>query len=140
MFATAFSTCIKGFGEWEISGNKPCEVLNTDTEQLKKDLKSKLNYDCPEGATCKTYTHGNINATRFRYHCVSIAKKVSGKKLQVVVRIPYDTPNNYQMLCAEVPSMPAGTEEYMPLKAPTCKKSGHSLIAKYFGGPGCPWK
>ena len=147
MFATVINTCVRSMGGWQPRQNIfPCKAETTE------ELKSKLNFTCPVGATCDVHTHGNTTADRYRYHCLSIQKEVSGKKLQVITRVSYDNPSNYQILCNKDESLTS----FVPLVSASCKagfgagqgfgglkdKDGIKLITnlKTVLAESCPWK
>ena len=171
LFQVAVNTCIQRNGGWKIyrftragescSAGKttepckemtPCRAEQQSTSKATHDeLKSKLSFTCPADATCAVHTH-SVEST-YRYHCLSIQKKVSGKKLQVVVRIPYDNPSDYHILCGDKMSQTA-EGDYMPLDNTTCKASGFQKLHDYGFSKGetkakagqlkqiipCPWK
>ncbi len=159
MFATAVNTCIQNNGSWIIhrytQGTETCPVDKADPciemTPCKADntaeLRDKLSFNCPPDATCNTAVHGNPSrGPRYQYYCLSIEKEVSGKKLQVITRVPWHNPSEpYQILCNEI------TGSYMPLGDSSCKKGSHKdLKDKGFAkdkanGPGtqiipCQWK
>ena len=122
LFARAVQKCISVNGKWSVTGLsqagvpdspiKPCEATTP------AELKSMLGFDCPAGATCETYTHGNTGGDdSFKYYCLSIKKTVSGKKLQVLSRISYKT-SNYQIWCSG-----DDLSAYLELNNGTCKES-----------------
>ena len=128
LYATRVDTCIKVVGGWPKYRNKrtgetcdhgktqdPCKVMCKEVSSTTPS--PKLNYTCPAGATCEFFTHGTPTRDVWRYHCLSIKKTVSGKKLQVVTVIPYDNPSDYQIWCAEL------SGEYVRLAGHTCKAS-----------------
>ena len=120
VFAGAVKNCIRLAGGWEVDiwddandrtqKGFPCKVAGAS---IKEDLKKKLDFTCPAGATCETETKDTV-----KYHCLSIKKEVSGKYLQVLVRLPYDNPIDYQIWCGEM----ASASGYLALGANTCKK------------------
>ena len=137
LFASSVKNCIAISGKWAITLLKPdgtvpteaevsqsqsqyiktpCEARGTTQDAIKDDLKKKLDFTCPADADCFTFTKIN-NAPRHRYHCLSIQKEVSGKKLQVLSRVSYDDPSNYQIWCGE------NLSSYLRLEGGTCKKS-----------------
>ncbi len=96
MFATAVNTCIQSMGAWSPRPDVtppllPCKADNT------AELKSKLSFTCPPEATCQVHT----NDTK-KYYCLSIKKEVSGKKIQVITRLTYNNPSDYQVWCGQV--------------------------------------
>ncbi len=93
----------------------PCEAKDTPQRPLKDDLKKKLDFTCPAGADCILFTKNN-NASRHQYHCLSIQKEVSGKKLQVLSRVSYKT-GEYQIWCHD------DRTSYLVLGPTTCKAS-----------------
>ena len=138
MFATAVNTCIQNNGGWIIhrytqgtetcppGKTEPCIVMtpckadeanNTDDDTNK--LKLKLDFTCPLGAICKTWAKTKQNDNSKNYYCLSISKEVSGKKLQVITRVAWHNPSDYQVLCNEI------TGSYMDLSGPRCKKASH---------------
>lgn len=121
LFANALQNCITASGGWKINhpsaGDiEPCQAGDeTDSTDDTEDLKKKLNYTCPEGATCKTharsergqnYPSGHSKAGQPRtllwYYCLSIEKEVSGKTIQVFIRFPLHKPSDYEIWCGEV--------------------------------------
>ena len=106
LFANMVKNCVYGFGGWQPNpGIFPCKA--DDTAQLK----SKLTFTCPPDATCQAHTNPGD-----KYYCLSIRKQVSGKKLQVLTRIPYNNPTDNQIWCGEVSA-------YIPEGGKTCKDS-----------------
>ena len=120
LFQVAVNTCVQGMGrKWEIRGLKPCKATNTE-------LKDKLNYTCPDKATCSTYEKIN-DAQRHRYYCLSIERAVSGKNIQVIVRVQKDNPTTYEILCND------NLSSFVPIGPGTCKKShtaGGNIVDK----------
>ena len=125
LFQVAVNTCIQKNMGWKIyryrqATDPPCPAGKTDrcieVTPCKADspaeLKPKLNFTCPSEANCTIETKDTV-----KYHCLSIQKKVSGKYLQVLVRIPYENLTDYQIWCGEV----ASTTDYLPLGSDTCK-------------------
>ena len=103
LFANMVKNCVQGFGGWQPKTNVfPCKATT------KAQLKDKLGFDCPQKATCRVYT----NTTK-PYYCLSIRKTVSGKKLQVLSRIPYNNPTNYQLWCGQVTAYLVGPEQIL---------------------------
>ena len=149
LFASAVKNCISINGGWAIklldqsgapSNNivTPCEAKGNNQTELKEALKKKLDFTCPAEADCFTFTKIN-NAPRHQYHCLSIQKEVSGKKLQVLSRVSYKTPGEYQIWCGE------NLSSYLRLESGTCKKSefwsaGPNLTAKGFKKDNDCWK
>ncbi len=110
MFATAVNTCIQSMGAWSPRPDVtppllPCKADDTT------ELKSKLSFTCPPDATCQVHTN-----TTDKYYCLSIRKQVSGKRLQVLSRIPYNNPTDNQIWCGQVSA-------YVPEGGKTCKDS-----------------
>ena len=137
LFASAVKNCIAiNGGRWAITLLKPdgtvptdaevsqyiktpCEARGTTQKAIKDDLKKKLDFTCPADATCETYTHGNPGGgDKFKYHCLSIKKTVSGKYLQVLSRVSYKT-GAYQIWCKEGEA----SSDLVSLHDGTCKKS-----------------
>ena len=118
MFATAVNTCIQSMGAWSPRPDVtppllPCKADNTT------ELKSKLDFTCPPDATCNPLMNPDKDSNgkyKYKWYCLSISKEVSGKKLQVLTRIPYDNPSDYQIWCGQVSA-------YLFLGGKTCKKS-----------------
>ncbi len=144
MFATAVNTCIQNNGGWIIhrytqgaetcptGKTEPCIVMTPCKAEQKPtqnnthaELKSKLSFNCPPDATCKPFAHGNPIRDSWRYYCLSISKEVSGKKLQVIIRVAWHDPSDYQVLCNEI------TGSYINLSSPTCKKGGPGALKPY---------
>ncbi len=140
LFATAVNTCIKAKG-WTryryTQGSEtcptskpkdPCIAVQACKATTSAELEKKLNFTCPAGATtCKVWTKENQTEERHKYHCLSIQKEVKGKKLQVVVRVSYVNPSNYQILCGDDMS----DTDYMPLGSTTCKKGRSQDLTRY---------
>ena len=110
LFANAVKNCIGIVGGWSVIRSDgttitPCKADDT------AELKSKLSFDCPPDATCYVHTQ-----TSYKYYCLSIQKEVSGKKLQVLSRVPYNNPTDYQIWCGQVSA-------YLTLGGKTCKQS-----------------
>ncbi len=110
LFANAVKNCIGIVGGWSVIRSDgttitPCKADDT------AELKSKLSFTCPPDATCDVHTQNS-----YKYYCLSISKTVSGKKLQVLTRIPYNNPTDYQIWCGQVSA-------YLTLGGKTCKKS-----------------
>ena len=145
MFATAVNTCIQNSGGWTVhrytQGAETCPAGKTDPciemkpckaekqpnqDETHKQLKSKLNFTCPAGANCIPKEHGRPIKDQWRYYCLSIEKEVSGKKLQVITRVAWHNPSDYQVLCNEITE-----NNYMEIKNETCKKSGHRILKQY---------
>ncbi len=139
-FVSAVQNCITASGGWSITppgGGTPvlpCKATDSNQEQLKIYLKQKLNYNCPADATCNTLARSTTLDSRFRYYCLSIEKEVSGKKLQIFMRIPYENPSDYQLFCNDPDS---DLSAYKRLHEPTCEKGDHAMTG--FINP-CPWK
>ena len=142
LFQVAVNTCVQGKRGWEIprytQGTETCSSGETDpciktypcNATTTEELKKKLNYTCPAGATCRTHVHGNTQESKYRYYCLSIEKEVSGKKLQVIIRVSYDNPSIYQMLCGD--DMSKTTQgDYMPLQSDTCKKGRSQTLTDH---------
>lgn len=129
LFARAVQTCITASGGWEIkhpsvSGNLyPCKAVKTTTATAKDELKRLLNFTCPgppEKVKCKTHARNTGENANNKYYCLSIEKEVSGKKLQTLVRIPFEKPSDYQILCGE------NMSAYVPIDSDSqhvCKKA-----------------
>ena len=128
LFQVAVNTCVRGKGGWEIkryrqSTDQACPSGETDpciktypckattTEELKK----KLNYTCPAKATCSTYEKIDT-AERHRYYCLSIEREVSGKNIQILVRVQKDNPSTHEILCND------NLSSYVKLGPGTCKE------------------
>ena len=131
-FASFVESCIKLSGGWKIfrNGNSyyPCKANNT------KDLKKKLNFQCPKGATCETHTHyrseGPTKRPHYMYHCLSIQKEKSGKKLQVLSNVHFHTPQRNEIWCGEM-------DNYTPLDQKICRDGGdHNKIGLTKDCPG----
>ena len=130
LFASAVKNCISISGGWKIelltpSGESggapayPCNTHDNDLDKEKEKLKSMLDFTCPADATCETYTHGNPGGgDKFKYHCLSIKKTVSGKYLQVLSRVSYKT-GAYQIWCKEGEA----SSDLVSLHDVTCKSS-----------------
>ena len=133
MFVSSVQSCIAKLGNrWVyirpgVGGRKstPCKADNT------AELQSKLDFTCPAEATCSTYardaTANTPLSASFKYYCLSITKEVSGKMLQVIVRVPWEKPGDYQTLCNEIPT-PPGTP--VTMASNTCKKSIHIKLTE----------
>ncbi len=125
MFATAVNTCIQSMGKWEPrTGIFPCKADESNNQDDDTDkLKSKLDFICPIDAICKTWAKNKQSDNSKNYYCLSIMKEVSGKKLQVITRVPWHNPSEpYQVLCNEI------TGSYMDLSGPTCKKASQKKL------------
>lgn len=154
LFATTVNTCITKNRGWTryrwTQGSETCPTIGGETKKEpciavmgckasnKAELKSKLNFTCPADATCNTHTRAHTLEPKFRYTCLSIEKKASGKKLQLIARIPYENPSDYQLLCGEMSS-------YVSLGPKTCKKHSDQILkdaelADESGIKPCPWK
>ena len=87
----------------------PCKVTgdgnnNTNATALNKDLKDKLNYDCPitEPDTdnkCKIILGAEDTTTNKQAFCLSVQKEISGDKHQILVIIDTENTNKYQIYC-----------------------------------------
>ena len=106
LFASAVKTCISNYGAWKIKNSPlpdatdifPCKVQDG---QHHTRLKTRLNFTCPTddnlaGQGCLTI----VNDTE-KVFCLVIQKIVSGKTLQVITRVHYDNPNNYDIWCSK---------------------------------------
>ncbi len=150
LFASAVNTCIQGVGGWSVkkadnTSIEPCKTGNNSTD-ASEDLKSKINFTCPANAKCPVHTRYHSTIEKYRRHCLSIQKEISGKKLQVIVRVAYNNPSDYQILCGE---MSGG---YMSINRDDTCKGGMSPYLHSYGvftkdktGGGkelipCPWK
>ena len=139
LFASSVKNCIAISGGWEIellttagepggAPDYPCDTHDNDLDKEKENLKSMLDFTCPADATCETYTHGNPGGgDKFKYHCLSIKKPVSGKYLQVLSRVSYKT-GAYQIWCKEGEA----SSDLVSLHDGTCKRSkgwpgGHNI-------------
>ncbi len=119
IFVSTVKNCVSAVGRWEPkTGRFPCKATD------KTELKAKLNFDCPPKADCKT----RINPTK-KYYCLSIKKTVSGKKLQVIARLPYTNPEDSQLWCGQVSA-------YVQLNASKCQREGKSHLTPFFN-EGC---
>ena len=128
LFQVAVDTCIKGMGGWElsrVSGTPiyPCKATTTkDTPTT--ELKDKLNYTCPTKATCEAKANTKDDKP---YYCLSIKKELSGKKLQVLVRIHYNDPADYQLWCGEVSTpLPLGDRSCRGGDIPTGQRDSNN--------------
>ena len=119
LFASAVKNCIAISGGWEITllnpdgttpttpvqknlaKKYPCEATGTTQKDIKDDLKKKLDFTCPADATCITQTRSNdLNAEeKHQYYCLSIQQEVSGKKLQIITRVQWSNPSQYDIWC-----------------------------------------
>ena len=145
LFANAVNTCIKAKGwtryRWTQGGEQcptskpkdPCIAVQDCKATTSAELKSKLNYTCPVAENtqkkegCFVYTRYDSNEKHNR-HCLSIQKEVSGKKLQVVVRVAYNNPSDYQILCGE---MSGQSPVYMAFGSSTCKSGMSPDLHRY---------
>ena len=118
----------------------PCKATGLTQTDIKESLKKKLNYDCPQGANCHIFTHPTPQSgEEFQYHCLSIEKEVSGKKLQIITRVQWSNTGIFAIWCNK-----KNTElsAYETLRPKTCRegKDGPNQ-----GGIGvnlekCTWK
>ena len=106
VFAGKVKNCINAVGGWSVAGVKRCDTL------------AEVKFTCPADATCPPVYTRYDSLEKHNRHCLSIQKEVSGKKLQVVVRVAYNNPSDYQILCGE---MSGQSPVYMPFGSSTCK-------------------
>ena len=110
---------------------KPCKL------KLKITCPVEQAFTCPADAVCEI-----IKNVDKKYYCLYASKKVLGKKLQIISRVSYDNPSDYQVLCGEVTgSIVIGSE--------TCKGTFHSTLTVLSGlsqesdfqdkNKRCPW-
>ena len=142
LFQVAVNTCIKVNRGWKITrytrGTEICPVGKTDPcieitpckATNTAELKKKLNFTCPAGATCAVFSRTEKDNPDWKYYCLDIRKEVSGKKLQVITRVSYDDPSNYQILCSDDMSQ-TNRGNYMNLDNSTCKKGKHQNLTDH---------
>ncbi len=127
VFAASVKACVDASGGWEITHPSagaltPCKITD------KTKLKERLDFDCPEKATCNVRHH-----VLQEYYCLSIELETQGKKIQIFSRIPQDNPANYQILCND------NLSDYVKLsEGVACRKAQTGLKNKGFKNP-CLW-
>ncbi len=134
-FISAVNTCITVKGGWEIKRltqygelpadcSTPSDCIKPCLATTEAELKKKLNYACPPGATCSAFEKTGDARNTHQYYCLSIEREVSGKKIQVLARVQKDNPGKpdgpgspgYQVLCGEV-------SDFVLLTGGSCKKA-----------------
>ncbi len=156
MWVGNLSTCIVSNGGWKLcqrctdpadqtecptpnppcqAGKKlvfPCKAEGSTQTEIKKNLKKILNYDCPTDADCIINTRSDDDSSekKHQYHCLSIQKEVSGKKLQVIARVQWSNPSMFDMWCNKKDS---DLSDYVNVTLSNICREG---APKQIGGPG----
>ena len=157
VFVLSVQNCIAGAGGWTINRRdaanrnfkipeNPCDVSDPDPDEVKKNLKTKLNFDCPfksddpgVGANADCLAEFISNT---KHYCLSIQREIKGKKHQVFVNINPNNTSDYKIYCGEITGNQDNGNPY-PYRKPrinTCKANNIEVasIKKFLKEP-CKW-